>query len=409
MKILVYGINYAPELTGIGKYTGEMSDWLNKREHTVKVITAPPYYPEWKVGEGYKNRFSSEQHDNTTIYRCPLYVPAQPNTIKRLLHLLSFAISSCLVLIRLLFWRPHVIFVVEPTLFCAPMALLYARLTGAKIILHIQDYEIDAMFGLGLMSGGRLGRIAKACESWIMHRFDAVSTISTSMMSLAKAKGVTQEKVIFFPNWVDTDFVSPSADSHFFRRKWQIADETRVILYSGNMGKKQGLELVLDAAEQFKDKEDVLFLMVGQGAACAELQAIAQAKQLLNVRFEPLQPYSELPMLLAMADIHLVIQKIGAADAVLPSKLTGILSVGGHALITAEPMTELGILIEQFPNIAYRVDPENLNELTKTLNQMLNMDTGAINDVARQYAENFLNRDAILNRFQRDVEKLIAN
>ena len=385
-----------------------MADSLTTNEHTVKVVTAPPYYPEWKIGKEYKNRFFSELNGNMTVYRCPLYVPSEPSTIKRLLHLLSFALSSFFVLIRLFFWRPHVVLVVEPTLFCAPMALIYARLTGAKIVLHIQDYEIDAMFGLGLMSHGVLGRIAKAIEKWLMSRFDRVSTISNSMMDLAQNKGVDKEKVVFFPNWVDTDFVSPTADCQFFRRKWQIADDTRVVLYSGNMGKKQGLELVLDAAEQFKDQKNVLFLMVGQGAACADLQAMAQAKQLLNVRFEPLQPYDELPMLLAMADIHLVVQKIGAADVVLPSKLTGILSVGGHALITAEPTTELGLLIKRFPNIAQQVDPENLSAFVATLAQMLNTDTKAINTVARQYAEDFLNQNAILKRFEQELEGLVA-
>lgn len=408
MRILLYGINFSPELTGIGKYTGEMADWLSQREHTVKVVTAPPYYPEWQLKQGYKNRFVSESQHNMTIYRCPLYVPSELSSLTRLLHLLSFALSSFFVLIRLLFWRPHVVFVVEPTLFCAPMALIYARLTGAKIVLHIQDFEIDAMFGLGLMSQGVLERIAKACEKWLMRRFDRVSTISNSMMNLAQSKGVAEEKVVFFPNWVDTNFISPSADSQFFRRKWHIADDTRVVLYSGNMGKKQGLELVLEAAQRFKDKKDVLFLMVGQGAACGDLQALAQTKQLLNVRFEPLQPYNELPMLLAMADIHLVIQKMGVADVVLPSKLTGILSVGGHALITAEPTTELGLLIERFANIAQRVEPENLEIFVAALEKMLNTDTKAINQVARQYAEGFLNQHAILERFEQEIEGLIA-
>jgi colanic acid biosynthesis glycosyl transferase WcaI len=408
MRFLVYGINYKPELTGIGKYTGEMSEWLAQHGHDVRVLTAPPYYPAWQIEKGYKNQYTVDVDSGVKVYRCPLYVPNEPTTLTRLLHLISFAFSSFFVLLRLLFWRPQVVFVVEPTLFCTPMALLYARLTRAKIVLHIQDFEIDAMFGLGLMSHGVLGRIAKACEKWLMRRFDAVSTISSSMMNLAQAKGVSKDKIVFFPNWVDTDFVSPAADYQFFRRKWQIADDTLVVLYSGNMGKKQGLELVLEAAEQFKDNKNVLFLMVGQGAAFADLQATAQAKLLLNVRFEPLQPYDELPMLLAMADIHLVVQKMGAADVVLPSKLTGILSVGGHALITAEPTTELGLLIKRFPNIAQQVDPENLSAFVATLAQMLNTDTKAINTVARQYAEDFLNQNAILKRFEQELEGLVA-
>lgn len=94
MKILVYGINYSPELTGIGKYTGEMVEWLAAQGHEVRVITAPPYYPQWQVGENYSARRYKREEGAATVWRCPLYVPKQPSTLKRLLHLGSFAVSS---------------------------------------------------------------------------------------------------------------------------------------------------------------------------------------------------------------------------------------------------------------------------------------------------------------------------
>lgn len=94
MKILVYGINYSPELTGIGKYTGEMVEWMAQQGHDVRVITAPPYYPQWKVNGSYSSwRYRREEGD-ALVWRCPLYVPEQPSTLKRLLHLGSFALSS---------------------------------------------------------------------------------------------------------------------------------------------------------------------------------------------------------------------------------------------------------------------------------------------------------------------------
>ena len=94
MKILVYGINYSPELTGIGKYTGEMVEWMARKGHDVRVITAPPYYPQWKVNGRYSCwRYRREEGD-AIVWRCPLYVPEQPSTLKRLLHLGSFALSS---------------------------------------------------------------------------------------------------------------------------------------------------------------------------------------------------------------------------------------------------------------------------------------------------------------------------
>ena len=148
-----------------------------------------------------------------------------------------------------------------------------------------------------------------------------------------------------------------------FRKRWGIAKFTRVVLYSGNMGKKQGLEIVLQAAAQLRQEPDLLFLMVGTGAAQEELVQQAEQLQLHNLRFYPLQPYEDLPALMALADIHLVIQKKGAADAVLPSKLTTILAVGGECVITAEANTELGLLCQEYPGIAKWIEPENVQVL----------------------------------------------
>lgn len=373
-----------------------MGSWLAAHGHAVRVVTAPPYYPQWQIASGHANRYRTEQRDGVTVYRCPLYVPRTPRTLTRLLHLLSFAFSSFFVLLRLLWWRPQVVFVVAPTLFCLPGAWLYARLTGARLVLHVQDYEVDAMFGLGMVRRGLLTRVAFAIEGWWLRRVDRLSTISRRMMQLAESKGVPRERIFLFPNWVDTDFISPDADRQYYRRLWHIPESTRVVLYSGNMGQKQGLELVVDAARAWRDRTDVLFLMVGQGAARADLEA--RAEGLPNIRFEPLQPYENLPALLVMADVHLVIQKKGAADIVLPSKLTGILAVGGHALITAEADTELGELVEEFPGIARRVEPESLADLVAGLESGLAVEARGENHVARIYAESFLRKDSALAR-----------
>lgn len=411
MKMLIYGINFAPELTGIGKYTGELAEWLVSREHHIKVVTAPPYYPEWKVYPGFRNFYSYKKQGNLEVYRAPLFVPTNPKTLLRLLHLVSFTLTSFFILLRLIVWRPKVVFVVEPTLFCLPLALLYSKITGAKCILHIQDFEIDAMFGLGFMQGkqGIFAKIVIAFERWLMRRCDRVSSISDSMLQIAALKGVAINKALFFPNWVDTDFISPNADKMYFRQKWDIPLSTKVVLYSGNMGKKQGLEIVLEAAYQFRDRKDVLFLMVGHGAVKEELQEEAILKRLTNVRFEPLQPYECLPSLLTFADIHLVIQRKGAADIVLPSKLTGILSVGGYALITAQSDTELGLLTTKHPGIAHLVEPESADKLYEALEVILDKTPTEINKIAREYALQFLNKEAILARFERDIVSMLSD
>ncbi|AXF64056.1 MULTISPECIES: colanic acid biosynthesis fucosyltransferase WcaI [unclassified Leclercia] len=405
MKILVYGINYSPELTGIGKYTGEMVEWMARQGHEVRVITAPPYYPEWQVDEDYSSWRYRREEGAATVWRCPLYVPKQPSTLKRLIHLGSFALSSFFPLMAQRRWKPDRIIGVVPTLFCTPGMRLLGKLSGARTLLHIQDYEVDAMLGLGMAGkgkGGKVAKLASAFERSSLHNVDYVSTISRSMMNKAQEKGVAAEKVIFFPNWSEVarfrDVTAVEAAA--LREQLGLPDAKKIILYSGNIGEKQGLENVIDAAEKLRD-QPWQFMIVGQGGGKARLQKLAQERGLQNITFLPLQPYEALPALLKMADCHLVVQKRGAADAVLPSKLTNILAVGGNAVITAEAHTELGQLCDTQPGIAVCVEPESVPALVVGIEQALNMPKE--NAIARDYAERTLEKENVLNQFIADI------
>ena len=405
MKILVYGINYSPELTGIGKYTGEMVEWMAQQGHDVRVITAPPYYPQWKVNGRYSSwRYRREEGD-AIVWRCPLYVPEQPSTLKRLLHLGSFALSSFFPLLAQRRWKPDRIIGVVPTLFCTPGMRLLAKLSGARTLLHIQDYEVDAMLGLGMAGKGKRGAVAKlasAFERSGLLNMDHISTISRSMMNKAQEKGVDAQKVIFFPNWSEVARFRDvnDADALALRQQLGLPDDKKIILYSGNIGEKQGLESVIDAAALLSE-QPWLFVIVGQGGGKARLESMSSERGLNNVMFFPLQSYDALPALLKMADCHLVVQKRGAADAVLPSKLTNILAVGGNAVITAEPETELGQLCDAHPGIAVCVEPESVNALVGGIQQALTMPK--VNTVAREYAERTLDKENVLSQFIADI------
>lgn len=336
-RLLVVAINYSPELTGIGKYVGEMTQWLATRDIDIRVVTAPPYYPAWSVSEGYRaTRYKKESLNGVTVYRCPLWVPRRPSGMTRILHLLSFALSSLPVILwQALVWRPNVVFVVEPPICAAPAAWLAARLARARAWLHVQDLEIDAAFELGLLRHGIMRRAVLAAERWLMRRFDMVSNISEGMRLKLRAKGVKDSQAMSFPNWVDMDLIRPIARNNPLRAELGIRESTRVLLYSGNMGEKQGLEVILDVARQFceSEDEDVLFLLCGDGVVRPRI-ASAAAK-LPNVRLIPLQPIERLNELLNLADVHLLPQRAAAEDLTLPSKLGAILASGRPVVATA--------------------------------------------------------------------------
>lgn len=400
MKILLYSPNFSPELTGIGKYNGEFVQWLAKNDHFVSIVTAPAYYPEWQRHQGFINWWSKvKESEQVIIYRCPLYVPKTVTTLKRLFHLSTFALSSAIRMLLLLRLKPEVLFLVQPTLFCAPMALLYCKLTGAKAVMHIQDFEIDAMFGLGMGRFGFLKKVIRYFESCILKRFDLVSSISFNMLKNARTKGVSDNKLHFFPNWADTDFITPDISGDKLREEWGYNPKTKIVLYSGNIGKKQGLEVVLDAAEALKRSKNVKFVIIGNGTHKKKLQGSAIKRDLPNVIFKPLQPWELMPQILSMADIHLVVQKRGAADSVLPSKLVNILAAGGHALVTADTGTELGVIADAYPGIYRCVEPENTKVFINELIELLSQNTKSINTVARNYAVNNISINQVIGRF----------
>lgn len=409
MKILFYGINFAPELTGIGKYSGEMAAWFAAAGHDVRVITAPPYYPAWRVADGFSaGRYTREQWNGVDVRRAPLWVPAQPGGLKRLLHLASFALSSLPILLAQWRWKPDVVWVVEPPLMCAPAAVAFASLRGAKAWLHIQDYEVDAAFDLGLIKGARLRGWVEGAERWLMARFDRVSTISGRMLDRARAKGVPDAKRVSFPNWVDISAIYPLAEPSPYRAELGIAADTTVALYSGNMGGKQGLEILADSARLLTARPGIQFVFCGGGAGRADLEA--RCAGLPNVRFLDLQPMERLSDLLGMADIHLLPQRADAADLVMPSKLTGMLASGRAVVATALASTELGRVVTVDAACGLIVEPEQPEAFAEAIRVLADDPErrALMGRHGRAYAERELDRDVILRRFEADLLACLA-
>ena len=413
MRILIHGINFSPELTGIGKYSGEMAEWLAAQGHEVRVVTAPPYYPQWQLAEGYKNKWLRESPKiaRLLVYRCPLWVPVKPSALKRIVHLASFALSSCPIMLAQILWKPHVVWVVEPALFCVPQAWLVACLSGGKSWLHIQDYEIDAAFDLGLLKGAFLRNTVAAGERWLMRRFDRVSTISQRMVTRALTKVVVAERVLLFPNWVDLSAFKVrhsslpfTADVSSYRAELGIADDAIVALYSGNMGGKQGLEILAEVANLCNPK--VVLVFCGQGAGRADLMALCQG--LINVRFLDLQPLARLAEFLAMADLHLLPQRADAADLVMPSKLTGMLASARPVVATACLDTELADVVA---GCGLVVVPENAAAFAEAINKLASSPEvrAELGASGLLYAQTHLDKASVLAKFEGELLNLINN
>ena len=339
-KILIYGENYAPEMIGVGRFTGEIGVYLARHGYDVTAVAAPPHYPGWRVSPPFRAlRYARELRGGTEVLRCPIILRAEMRGVWRLIAPLSFALSSAPVALwQIVRSRPDVVLCVEPTLFVAPVGLL-ARLVGARVLLHVQDLEIDAAFAVGHLKGGVLKKFIFAAESWLLRRFDGLITISTQMRKRLIAKGVEPGRIEIVRNWVDLAKIKPLETANGFRTELGLGGSDFVVLYAGNVGAKQALEVVLDAARRLAGKPNVHFVIAGDGPEKQRL--MRDYGDLGNVHFFPLQPEERLCELLNLADLHVLPQSQGAADLVLPSKLGGMLASGKPVLATADPGTEL--------------------------------------------------------------------
>lgn len=407
MKILIYDINYAPELTGVGKYTGEMGAWLKQRGHTVQVITAMPYYPEWAIHERYKGRmWFTEIIDGVTVNRCPLYVPEKATALKRIIHEFSFILSSLYYWLPIFFSKQYdVVICVAPPFHVGFLPVLYSLFRNVPLWMHLQDLQIDVAKELDMLKNKKFLYFLFRIEKFILKRCMSVSTISEGMIRKTADKKIIQSSCKLFPNWVDEQHVKPLPPAQSLRAELGLCDTDKVVLYSGSLGEKQGLELIIKAAHSFSNNKQVKFLICGSGSYKLHLETMAQQYGLTNVLFHSLQPYEKLPAILATADIHLVLQKKSVSDLVLPSKLISILSAGGCALVSAVPGTNLHDIIYRH-QMGILIDPESVDALFNGIKLALESDLSTYKQNARRYAELHLSKEAILGKFENDLLQL---
>lgn len=396
MRILIHGINFHPEPTGIGKYSGEMAAELAAMGHEVRVVAAPPYYPDWRIGEGWRNGYSRHDWKGVDVWRTPLWVPAQPSGLKRILHLCSFSLAALPALARQVFWRPDVVMVVAPALTSAPGGWLTARLSGARCWLHVQDFEVDAAFELGLISAtGTVRKVITGIEQWLLQRFDRVSTISWRMLDRTRAKGVERDRLVFLPNWVSDQAARPFTGTSQYRKELGVAEDAIVALFSGTLGGKQGLDLLPRVAELIRQHPKLVMVICGDGVMKPHLEQACAGMS--NVRMLPLQPAERLAELLHTADIHMLPQNPGAADLVMPSKLSGMLGSGRPVVTTTEPGTELAHVVSECGTV---VPPGDEQAFAKALIELAD-DADLrrrLGRKANEYAQKHLIRSVVLGR-----------
>ena len=237
-----------------------------------------------------------------------------------------------------------------------------------------------------------------------MRRFDLVSTICLRLQARLRELGVAEERLCLFPNWVDTDAIRPLPGPSILRRQWGCAGTEVIALYAGSMGAKQGLELLADVAERLRAHRDIRLVLCGAGAARPRLERTLAGHA--NVILLSPQPEVRLNALLNAADIHLLPQRAEAATFALPSKLGGILASGRPLIAQAEG----GELAAATRRCGILVAPGDAEAMAKAIIELAAdpKRRRRLGRIARQLAEDHLDREAIIARYEQRLSWLVS-
>ncbi len=414
-RLLIYAINYAPELTGSGKYTTELAEWFAAQGHRVEVITSVPHYPQWRVAPEYRHlKFRRERHAGVAVSRTNVYLQENDGNIgakARILLETSFSFTS----IRS--WLPiwlgirkfDAVISVCPPLQMGLFPWLLRQIHRTPWIMHVQDLQVDAALDLNILKLPGAARVLLSIERFLLQRADRVSTITLAMGRRIQAKGVDAGRIWQLPNWSSVEINEQTYPMNSFRMQLGLKDDDLLVLYAGNIGQKQGVEIIPEVARLLNDDSRIHFVVVGEGAMARHLAELKEKYQLVRLTLLPLQPLDQLRMMLTAADLHLVVQKRAAGDLVMPSKLTNILAVGGVTVATAEPGTTLHDVIAG-ATCGIATEPENPEALAEAIAALASSsaqrETFSAN--ARRYAQENLLKDQVLARFESELLELIA-
>ena len=303
-------------------------------------------------------------------------------------------------------WRPDLVVTATPSMAAAPVAVIASRIVGATSWLHVQDFEVEAALGMGLIDRrSSLARLANWIERKTIGAFDHISTISGAMCRRLADYGIAAERTHILRNWADIDRILPLDADSAYREQWDIKAPV-VALYAGNIGNKQGIEIVIEAARYLRGRPDILFLICGEGPTRKRLEKEAAA--LPNVQIHDLQPIERLSELLGLASIHLLPQCAEAADLVLPSKLTNMLASGRPVVATADAGTGLAMEVE---GCGICVAPGNVDAFARAIVQLADdpAQRARLGIAARRRAEQRWHRDRIIDDFETQFTAAVEN
>ena len=403
VNLLVLCPHFSPDVAPTGEVMTAIADGLVERGHRIHVVTSLPWYRHHRVEEEWQGRpWRTETTSWGRITRVHPFPTDKTNIPARAVAFGGFT-GLAATLAASTPARPDAVLAMSPPLTLGLAGWTVARLRRAPFVFNIQDVFPDVAVELGVLTNRGVIATAAWLERVTYQAADAVTVLSDDLRANVAAKIAGRRrgdptKVRVIPNFVDTERIRPADPDNAYRREHGLTGK-RVVMYAGNVGLSQSLDLVVEAARRLADRDDVVFVINGGGSALAELERSAAG--LANLRFVGMQPKERLPEVLAAGDIHLVPLKRGLAKASVPSKLYSVLAAGRPVLASVDEGTEVARSVEQ-AGAGIAVPPDDPDAFCKALVELLDDDEGArrMGERGRRFVESRASPAAVAARYE---------
>ncbi|MDQ6940304.1 MAG: WcaI family glycosyltransferase [Verrucomicrobiota bacterium] len=405
MRVIVWGINYAPEFTGIAPHNVALCEFLRARGHDAEMVTTFSYYPTWrKVPEDRGQLYRTDVINGVPVRRCWHFVPFRVSALKRILHEATFVLTSTLRVLSL--GRADVYVIVSPPLLLGTAGWLVGKIKQAPFVFHVQDMQPDAAVGLGMLREGWFIKTLYALESFAYRSAARVSGITRGMLAKFRRKGVPEEQLIYFPNAICLTSDSLSPERGAFRAKNKLPLDKFLAVYAGNLGVKQGLDQLIEAARSVRN-QNVRIVICGDGAQRDVLAEQIRTLKLPNISMLPLQEGENYTSLLNDADLCFITQQSGSGNSFFPSKLLGLLAQSKPVITVADPESELAEAVTE-GNFGRNIPPGRPSEIATTLDEIAS-DTerlAAWGKSGREYVQQF-EKTQVFENFLGELKALL--
>jgi colanic acid biosynthesis glycosyl transferase WcaI len=418
MRVLVLCPHYAPDTAPTGEVMTRIADELVDRGHELHVVTSLPWYLHHRVEPGWTGRPVRHQDcDGERVTRVHPFPTDKRNIPARALGFAGFTGLAAVTALK--GWRHHppdVVLAMSPPLTLGVAGWLAARRWRVPFVFNIQDVFPDVAVELGAITNRWVIRFASWLERWTYRRADAVTVLSDDLRDnlVAKIQGSVPnpyDRVRVIPNFVDTGRIAPAdrmgtPGGRDYRREHGLGDR-QVVMYAGNVGFSQSLELLVGAARALVDRSDVVFVINGGGSARPDLER--QAAGLDNVRFVDFQPREQLADVLAAGDIHVVPLRRGLARSSVPSKAYSILAAGRPVVASVDKGSEVARVVEK-AGAGLAVPPDDPEAFAAALTALLDdpARAGAMGAAGRTFVERWASPAVVAGRYESLFEELAS-